>query len=160
MLRLTETRGVREWPASFHAARNAQICAACWMWDGSPVSSLLSVELWRFIPNLAAQTAVALEPAPHQIRSRNPSECGSKRSRPGGLANTGRGFGCAKPLPLSRSRNFSAWAARHGFIIIAFSRTIAEVARAIDHLLGRTATDPQLQRAPDIRSADPASSTM
>ena len=93
MLRLTETRGVREWPASFQASRKARICLACWMWNGSPVSSNLRVEDWRFIPSWAAQTAVALEAAPHQIRSRSPSECGSRRNSPGGLGNIGRGFG-------------------------------------------------------------------
>jgi hypothetical protein len=39
MLRLTETRGVCVWPASFHAARYPRIWAACWTWNGSPVSS-------------------------------------------------------------------------------------------------------------------------
>jgi hypothetical protein len=43
---------------------------------GRPLSSFLSVELCRFIPSLAAQPAVAFEPAPHQIRSRRPSEYG------------------------------------------------------------------------------------
>ena len=38
-----------------------------------PVSSNFSVELCRFMP-FAAQTAVASEPAPHQMRSRRPSE--------------------------------------------------------------------------------------
>src|SRR5665213_685873 len=51
----------------------------------------------------AAQTAVALEPAPHQMRSRRPSECGSTRNSPGGLGNIGRGFGLAKPSPRKRS---------------------------------------------------------
>ena len=74
MLRLTDTRGSRAWPSSFHAARKARIWAACWTWNGSPVSSLLRVELCRFMPSFAAQTAVALEPAPHQIRSRRPFE--------------------------------------------------------------------------------------
>src|ERR1700722_15763100 len=67
MLRLTETGGVGEGPASFQAAqaaRKARIWAACWIWNGSPVSSNLRVEDCRFIPSLAAQTAVALAPAP------------------------------------------------------------------------------------------------
>jgi hypothetical protein len=50
-------------------------------WKASPVSSFLSVELCRFIPSFAAQIAMALEPAPHQMRSRRPSEYGSRRSR-------------------------------------------------------------------------------
>jgi hypothetical protein len=38
-----------------------------------------------------AQKAVALDAAPHQMRSRNPSAYGSRRN--GGLGNMGRGFG-------------------------------------------------------------------
>ena len=109
MLRLTDTRGSRACPASFHAARYASICLRCWTWNGSPLSSNLSVELCRFIPCCAAQTAVAFEAAPHQMRSRRPGECGSRRSSPGGLGNIGRGFGSANPSPLSRSRKTSAW---------------------------------------------------
>ena len=86
----------------------APIWAACWTWNGSPDSSILRVELCRFIPSLAAQTAVAFEEAPHQIRSRNSSECGSRRSSPGGSANIGGGFGLAKPLPQRSSKNSSA----------------------------------------------------
>ena len=85
------------------------ICAACCTWKASPVSSLLSVELCRFIPSFAAQTAVALEPAPHQIRSRRPSAYGSTRNRPGGFGNIGRGLGRAKPSPRSTSSRTSVW---------------------------------------------------
>src|SRR3984957_3785240 len=99
MLRLTETRGSRAWPASFQAAREARVWAACWTWKASPVSSFFRVELCRFIPSFAAQIAVAFEPAPHQILSRRLSECGSRRSRRGGLGNIGFGFGRAKPSP-------------------------------------------------------------
>ena len=60
---------------------------------GSPLSSSLRVELWRFIPSFAAHLDVAFELEPHQIRSRSPCECGSTRSSPGGLANIGRGLG-------------------------------------------------------------------
>src|SRR6202035_5682486 len=98
MLRLTETRGSRAWPASFQAARYARIWAACCTWKASPVSSFLSVELCRFIPSFAAQIAVAFEPAPHQIRSRRPSEGGSRRSNPGGFGNIGRGLGGGEAL--------------------------------------------------------------
>ena len=63
-----------------------------------------------FIPSRAAQAAVAFEAAPHQIRSRRPGECGSRRSRPGGFGNIGRGFGSANPSPESSSRK--TWACR------------------------------------------------
>ena len=51
------------------------------------------------MPSDAAHCAVAFELAPHQMRSRRPSEYGSTRSSPGGLGNIGRGFGWAKPSP-------------------------------------------------------------
>jgi hypothetical protein len=63
----------------------------------------------RFMPSSAVQTAVAVAPAPHQIRSRNPSEYGSTRSSPGGLGNIGRGFGSAKPTPFKSSRKTPVW---------------------------------------------------
>ncbi len=50
------------------------------------------------MPSLAAHSAVALVAAPHQMRSRRPSENGSSRSSPGGLANIGRGFGLREAL--------------------------------------------------------------
>ena len=97
--RLTETRGSWSQPASAHALRNSSICSACWTWNGLPLSSAFSVELCRFMPSVAAHSAVAFEPAPHQMRSRRPSEYGSTRSSPGGLGNIGRGLGWAKPSP-------------------------------------------------------------
>jgi hypothetical protein len=56
-----------------------------------------------------SQTAVALEPAPHQKRSHNPSECGSRRNKPGGLGNIGLGLGWANPSPFNLSRNSKAF---------------------------------------------------
>src|SRR4051794_15543648 len=103
MLRLTDTRGSRLWPAAFQASRNRWICSAWSSWNGTPVSSVSSVELIRFMPCSAVHSAVRRDPAPHQIRSRSPGECGSIRSRPGGFGNIGRGFGFAKPSPLSTS---------------------------------------------------------
>ena len=79
------------------------------MWKGSPVSSNFSVELCRFMPSFAAHSAVALVAAPHQMRSRRPSECGSTRRSPGGFGNIGRGFGSANPSPLSTWRKTSAF---------------------------------------------------
>ncbi len=105
MLRLTETRGSRSCPAAFQASRNRWICSAWSWWNGTPVSSVSNVELIRFMPCSAVHSAVAREPAPHQIRSRSPGECGSTRSRPGGFGNIGRGLGSAKPFPVITSRN-------------------------------------------------------
>jgi len=41
-----------------------------------------SVDDIRFIPCCPVHWAVARDPAPHQIRSRSPAECGSGRSSP------------------------------------------------------------------------------
>jgi hypothetical protein len=116
MLRLTETRGSRSWPAARQESRNRWICSACRRWNGTPVSSVSRVELIRFIPCSPTHSADARVPAPHQIRSRRPGECGSIPSRPGGFGNIGRGFGSANPPPvitsrktLACSRASSAW---------------------------------------------------
>ena len=82
-LRLTETRGSRSWPASAHASRKSMICSS-WSWsNGTPVSSVSSVELMRFMPCCAAHTAVCRVPAPHQMRSPSPGDCGwiARRAR-------------------------------------------------------------------------------
>ena len=99
------------------------------------------------MPSFAAQTAVAVEAAPHQMRSRRPSECGSRRSRPGGFGNIGRGFGWAKPSPFSSVEEDLGVAAGHVGVGLALGRLVAEVAPAVDHLLGRAAADAELQAA-------------
>src|SRR5258708_19669209 len=109
MLRETDMRGARWCPASFHASRYASIGRRCWTCSGSPLSSSLSVELWRFMPSFAAHCDVAFEAEPHQMRSRKPAECGSTRSSPGGLENIGCVLGVANPSPLSTSSSFAAW---------------------------------------------------
>ena len=60
-----------------------------------------------FMPWRAAHSAVGREPAPHQIRSRNPGEWGSGRRSPGGFGNIGEGFGWANPAPESAWRKTS-----------------------------------------------------
>ena len=72
MLRLTDTRGSRWWPAVCHASRKAWICSACCRWKGLSDSLLISVELCRFRPSPAAHVAVCRDAAPHQMRSRSP----------------------------------------------------------------------------------------
>ena len=135
MLRLTETRGSRSWPAAVHASRKRWICSACSSWKGTPVSSVSRVELIRFMPCSAVHSAVAREPAPHQMRSRRPGECGSMPSRPGGLGNIGRGFGSAKPSPLEHVEEACGVLAGHRCVVAARG-LVAEVAEAVDHLLG------------------------
>ena len=63
------------------------------------------------------------------------------------MGNIGRGFGLAKPSPCSTSRKTSAWRARHVGVGLALGRHVAEVAPAVDHLLGRAARDAELQAA-------------
>ena len=146
MLRLTETRGVRAWPASFQA------CAI-----GPDLLGLLDVERLAALVVLerralqvharacAAHSAVAFEPAPHQIRSRRPCECGSRRSRPGGLGNIGRGLGSAKPSPSQQLEEHLGMAAGHVGIRLTLGRHVAEIAPAVDHLFRRAAADAELQ---------------
>ena len=63
------------------------------------------------------------------------------------MGNIGRGLGCGEALALSSSRKTSAWPRRHVGVGLAFGRHIAEMAPAIDHLLGRAAADAELQPA-------------
>src|SRR5580700_8809141 len=97
------------------------------MWSGSPLSSNLRVEVCRFIPSFAAHAAVAFEADPHQIRSRNPSEYGSRRRSPGGLGNIGRGFGRAKQL-----KKLLGVPPAHRGIVLAFLRAEAKIAPTVD----------------------------
>ena len=134
MLRETDTRGSRSHPASLHASRKARICAACCTWKGSPPSSVFSVELIRFMPSCAAHTAVLLELAPHQMRSRRPAECGSSRSSPGGFGNIGRGLGWANPFAAQHVQQHLGMPARHVGVGFAFNRLVAEVPPPVDDL--------------------------
>ena len=97
------------------------------------------------MPSLAAHSAVALVPAPHQMRSRRPSECGSRRSRPGGFGNIGRGLGCGEALAAQHIEKDLGVAPRHVGVGLALRRRVAEIAPAVDHLLGRAAADAELQ---------------
>ena len=99
------------------------------------------------MPILAAHSAVALEPAPHQMRSRRPSEYGSSRSRPGGFGNIGCGLGSRKTLAAQHLEKNLGVAPGHVGVGLAFGRRVAEVAPAVDHLLGRAAADAELQAA-------------
>ena len=107
MLRLTDTRGSRSWPAAARR-RGTPDLLGLQLVERHAGSSVSSVDDIRFMPCPAAHAAVARDPAPHQIRSRSPGECGSGRSSPGGFGNIGRGLGWAKPAPGSASRKTSA----------------------------------------------------
>ena len=125
------------------------------MWKGSPVSSNFSVELCRFIPRSAAQTAVASVAAPHQMRSRSPSECGSRRSRPGGLGNIGRGFGWAKPAPPSRARKSSAWRRAMSASVSPSAGAWPKWRKPSITCSGEPRLMPSCSRPPAMRSAAP-----
>ena len=148
MLRLTETRGSRSCPASFHASRNASMCRAWTTWNGSPLaSSKTRVELIRFMPSPAAQDAVSAEAAPHQIRSRRPGECGSSRKQPGWVGEHRLRARLGEPLAAQQVEEHLRVAARHIGVGLPLSGLVAEVAPAVDYLLGRAAADPELQPA-------------
>ena len=145
MLRLTDTRGSRWCPAAVHASRNRRICSAWSTWNGTPASSVSSVDDIRFMPCCAVHSAVAREPAPHQMRSRRPGECGSGRSRPGGFGNIGDGLGSANPAPARTCEEDVRVLAGHVGVGLALGRHVAEVAEAVDDLLRRAAADPELE---------------
>ena len=147
MLRLTDTRGSRSCPAAAHASRNSRICSAWSSWNGTPASSVSSVDDIRFMPCWPVHSAVARDPAPHQIRSRSPGECGSGRSSPGGFGNIGDGLGSANPVAGQRLEEDLGVLAGHVGVGLALGRRVAEVAEAIDDLLGRAAADPELEPA-------------
>ena len=111
-LRLTDTRGSRSCPAAAHASRNSAICSACSSSNGTPVSSISSVELIRFMPCSPAHTrglAGARAPPdpvgqPGRLRL---DRRASPRSRPAagvGVHDAGAGDRGAEAAPSSRGR--------------------------------------------------------
>ncbi len=111
------------------------------------------------MPCCAAQTAVALEAEPHQMRSRRPAECGSRRSSPAGWRTSGAGW-AGEALALQQLEEGLGVAAAHVGIALALGRRVAEVPPALDHLLGRAAAEPELQAPAADEVGRPASSTM
>jgi len=76
---------------------------------GSPEQVIDGFRYFGHEPAEDDKDGAASVAAPHQIRSRSPSEKGSTRSRPGGFGNIGRGLGFANPRPWMTSRKASAW---------------------------------------------------
>ena len=148
MLRLTETRGSRSWPAAFQASRIRLDLLA--LLDVERLAGL--VELQRRALQVHAELG---RPHGGRVRARRPTRSGRagpasaarRRSSPGGFGNIGRGFGSAKPSPLRTSRKTSVWLARHVGVGLALGRHVAEVAEPVDHLLRRAAADPELEPA-------------
>ena len=116
----------------------------CWTWSGLPLSSNFRVEVCMFMPSRAAHAAVAFEAGAPPDPVAQAGECGSRRSRPGGFGNIGRGFGSQIPRPTAapgRPRRAGAPCRRRP----RPRRLVAEMAQAVDHLLRRAAADAELQ---------------
>ncbi len=75
-----------------------------------------------------------------------PSEYGSRRSRPGGFGNIGRGLGLREALAAQEIEEApSVWRRAMSASVSPSARRVAEMAPAVDHLLGRAAADAELQ---------------
>ena len=75
-LRLTQMRGSRAQPASAHASRKSAICSACSSSNGTPGVLEQQRRAHQVHAVAAAHSAVSRVPAPHQIRSGRPGDCG------------------------------------------------------------------------------------
>ena len=133
--RLTDTRGSPSWPASRHASRKTSICLRCWTWNGSPVSSALSVERIRCMPFSAVQRAVASDAAPHQMRSRRPGRVRLGAQQAGRVGEHRARVGLGEALALEHLEEDLGVAARHVGLVLALGGLVAEVAPAVDDLL-------------------------
>ena len=145
MLRLTETRGSRAWPASRQAVRNASICSACWRCSGWPLSSNFRVERLHV-------HAQRRRPCRGRIRGGAPPDAVTQA---GGMrleAQEARWIREHRPwirlreaIPREELQEDLALPAGHGSVVLALGRDVAEVAVALDDLLRRSAADPELQ---------------
>ena len=63
------------------------------------------------------------------------------------MANIGRGLGFGEALAAQHFEKHFGVAPRHVGVALAFGRRVAEIAPAVDHLLGRAAADAELQAA-------------
>ncbi len=147
MLRLTETRGSRSWPASVQASRKARICSACWTWNGLPLSSNFSVELCRFMPELCRPVGRRVgRRRPTRCGRAGPSECGSSAQQArAGWGTSGAGWARRSPRRAARRGSTSVCSRAMSASVSPSARRVAEVAPAVDDLLGRAAADAELQ---------------
>ena len=97
------------------------------------------------MPSFAAQTAVAFEPAPHQMRSRRPSRMRLEAQQPGRIGKHRPRIRLRKAFAAQQVEEHLGMAPPHVGVGLAFGRLIAEIPPAIDHLLGRSAADAELQ---------------
>ena len=94
---------------------------------------------------MAAHSAVALEPAPHQMRSRRPSAIRLEPQQARRVRKHRPRIGLGEALAAQHVEKHFGVAPRHVGVGLAFRRRVAEVAPAVDHLLGRAAADAELQ---------------
>jgi hypothetical protein len=143
MLRLTETRGSRPWPASFQAARN-------------DLGRLLDVER---LPGFVVLQGRALQVHPELCRPNRrgigagaPPDARAQPLRIRLQAQQARrvlehrpGVWLGKTVATQHVEEHLGMAPAHIGIALALGRAIAEIAPAIDHLLGRAPAEPQLE---------------
>ena len=107
----------------------------------------------RFSASSSAGSCRASPPIRRWRSCRRPTRCARASLPSTARGATGRagwrtsaaGWACAKPSPRSTSRNTSVWRRAMSASLIALGRRVAEIATAVDHLLGRAAADAELQ---------------
>ena len=97
------------------------------------------------MPSFAAHSAVALVAAPHQIRSRKPSRMRLEAQQAGRVGKHRPRVGLGKTLAAQHLEQHLGVLPRHVGVALALGRRVAEIAPAVDHLLGRAAADAELQ---------------
>ena len=157
-LRLTDTRGSRAQPAAAQASRKIVICSACRWSNGTPVSSVRSVELIRLMPCSAVQRAVARVPEPHQIRSGSPGDCGWIGSR--ALNPVISGSDGAMPAPSIAARKVRVCSRAMSASVRPAAGTCPNHSAPLSAGSGDPRLRPSCRRPPLIRSAAAAVSAM
>ena len=145
MLRLTETRGSRWWPASRHAVA-----------EGVDLLRLLDVERLAALVELQGRRlhvhAQPRRPCRGRVRGGAPpdpvAQAGRMRleaQQTGRIREHRARVGLRKPLARQQLQKDLGMPAGHVAVVLALARHVAEVAEAVDHLLRRAAADAQLQ---------------
>ena len=105
----------------------------------------LRVELCRFIPSLAAQLAVAFDAGAPPDALAQALRVGLDAQQAGRVREHRPRVRAREALAAQHVEQDLGVAPRHVGIGLALGRGVTEVAPAVDHLLGRTAADAQLQ---------------
>ena len=100
------------------------------------------------MPSFAAQTAVASEPAPHQIFRAGPARMGLEAQQARRIGEHRPRIRLGETLAAAAGRGTPrAWRRPMSASLSPSCRAVAEIAPAVDHLLGRAAADAELQPA-------------